>query len=116
MTATLWTTSATDAQSERLIHEALLSFVRGRTTFLITRAVTPGVLELVHKVAVMDHGQLIAIGPHEAVLATCPVYERLFHARGRRERIFVDAQEPATLSGVGGKLETKNLAFPASSF
>jgi subfamily B ATP-binding cassette protein MsbA len=77
-------TSATDAQSERLIHEALLTFVEGRTTFLITHAVTPGVLELIDKVAVMDHGRLIAYGSHEQVLATCPVYERLFHARARR--------------------------------
>jgi ATP-binding cassette, subfamily B, bacterial MsbA len=77
-------TSATDAQSERLIHEALLKFVEGRTTFLITHAVTPGVLELIDKVAVMDHGRLVAYGTHEQVLATCPIYERLFHARGRR--------------------------------
>lgn len=77
-------TSASDAQSERLIHETLQSFVKGRTTFLITHAVTPGVLELVHKIAVMDHGELIAYGPHEQVLATCPIYERLFHARSRR--------------------------------
>ena len=77
-------TSASDAQSERLIHETLQSFVKGRTTFLITHAVTPSVLELVHKIAVMDHGELIALGPHEQVLATCPIYERLFHARSRR--------------------------------
>jgi subfamily B ATP-binding cassette protein MsbA len=77
-------TSATDAQSERLIHEALLTFVEGRTTFLITHAVTPSVLELIDKVAVMDHGRLIAYGTHQDVLATCPVYERLFHARARR--------------------------------
>jgi len=77
-------TSATDAQSERLIHEALLTFVEGRTTFLITHAVTPSVLELIDKVAVMDHGRLVAYGTHQQVLATCPIYERLFHARGRR--------------------------------
>ncbi len=77
-------TSATDAQSERLIHEALLTFVEGRTTFLITHAVTPSVLELIDKVAVMDHGRLVAYGTHQQVLATCPIYERLFHARSRR--------------------------------
>jgi subfamily B ATP-binding cassette protein MsbA len=77
-------TSATDAQSERLIHEALLTFVEGRTTFLITHAVTPSVLELIDKVAVMDHGRLVAYGTHQQVLAKCPIYERLFHARSRR--------------------------------
>jgi subfamily B ATP-binding cassette protein MsbA len=96
-------TSATDAQSERLIHEALLHFVGGRTTFLITHAVTPSVLELIDKVAVMDHGRLIAFGTHEQVLATCPVYERLFHARGRRGlapgEIDPERLQPATSSG-----------------
>ncbi|HUE13355.1 MAG TPA: ABC transporter ATP-binding protein [Planctomycetaceae bacterium] len=88
-------TSATDAQSEMLIHEALQSFVKGRTTFLITHAVTPSVLELVHKIAVMDHGQLVAFGPHEELLANCPAYERLFHARGRRVHVSADLQESA---------------------
>jgi subfamily B ATP-binding cassette protein MsbA len=91
-------TSATDAQSETLIHEALQSFVKGRTTFLITHTVTPSVLELIHKVAVMDHGQLIAFGPHEDVLATCPLYERLFHARGRRVLVSADIQDRAVAS------------------
>ena len=61
-----------------------MTFVEGRTTFLITHAVTPSVLELIDKVAVMDHGRLVAYGTHQQVLATCPIYERLFHARSRR--------------------------------
>jgi subfamily B ATP-binding cassette protein MsbA len=101
-------TSATDAQSEMLIHEALQSFVKGRTTFLITHAVTPSVLELVHKIAVMDHGQLVAFGPHEDLLANCPMYDRLFHARGRRVRVMADLPEAAAVvtsesAGVSGE-------------
>ena len=78
-----------------LIHEALQSFVKGRTTFLITHAVTPSVLELVHRIAVMDHGQLLAFGPHEEMLASCPAYDRLFHVRGRRVQLSADPIEAA---------------------
>ena len=46
----------------------------------------------------MDHGQLIAFGPHEDVLATCPIYERLFHARGRRVQVSAEAQETTIAS------------------
>ena len=91
-----------------LIHEALQSFVKGRTTFLITHAVTPSVLELVHKIAVMDHGQLVAFGPREDLLANCPMYDRLFHARGRRVRVMADLPEAAAVvtsesAGVSGE-------------
>jgi len=102
-------TSATDAQSERLIHEALLSFVEGRTTFLITHAVTPSVLELIDKVAVMDHGRLVAYGTHEQVLATCPIYERLFHARARRA-----GEQAAEASGGQTSQDARNEAVGVS--
>jgi len=104
-------TSATDAQSEMLIHEALQSFVKGRTTFLITHSVTPSVLELVHKIAVMDHGQLVAFGPHEELLANCPAYERLFHARGRRLQVSADVQEATASRGEAGSTPVANEAI-----
>jgi subfamily B ATP-binding cassette protein MsbA len=79
-------TSAIDATSERLIHEALREFCRGRTVFLITHAVTSTLLEFVTQIAVMDHGRLVAYGPHERVYETCPVYRKLYRSQvdGRR--------------------------------
>lgn len=74
-------TSAIDAQSEQLIHEALRGFVKGRTTFIITHSVSPSILELVSRVVVMDQGRLIAAGTHEEVLSVCPTYERLYTAQ-----------------------------------
>jgi subfamily B ATP-binding cassette protein MsbA len=74
-------TSATDAQSEVLIHDALKSFCRGRTVFLITHSMTPSVLDLVTRIVVMDAGRIVATGTHEQLLETCPHYERLYSAK-----------------------------------
>ena len=75
-------TSAIDAQSEVLIHAALKTFVQGRTTFIITHSVTPSVLELVTRIVVMEHGRVVASGPHEMLLANCPLYGRLYQSQG----------------------------------
>jgi subfamily B ATP-binding cassette protein MsbA len=74
-------TSAIDSQSERLIHEALRSFVVGRTTFLITHSISQSILDFVTRIVVMDQGRLVAAGSHEELIETCPVYQRLYRAQ-----------------------------------
>ncbi|MBI5758234.1 MAG: ABC transporter ATP-binding protein [Planctomycetales bacterium] len=74
-------TSAIDAQSEQLIFESLESFVSNRITFLITHSMTQGLLKLVTRVAVMDQGRLIALGPHAELLQSCPTYRRLYQVQ-----------------------------------
>jgi subfamily B ATP-binding cassette protein MsbA len=74
-------TSAIDAQSERLIHQTLREFTKGRTTFLITHTVSQSILDFVTRIAVMVEGRLVACGPHETLLATCPAYGVLYRAR-----------------------------------
>lgn len=78
-------TSATDAESEALIHQTLKEFVRGRTVMLITHSMSQSLLDFVTRVVVMDHGRVIADGSHSQLLATCPLYQRLFQAPSRRE-------------------------------
>jgi ATP-binding cassette, subfamily B, bacterial MsbA len=77
-------TSAVDAQSEQLIHETLREFAAGRTTLIVTHAMTTTLVEIVTHVLVMDHGRVIAFGPHSEVLSTCPAYQRLFDAQAHR--------------------------------
>lgn len=77
-------TSAVDAQSEQMIHEALKEFVRGRTTILITHCLTPTLLQFLTRIVVMDQGRVIATGSHHDLLATCPVYQRLWESQTQR--------------------------------
>ena len=74
-------TSAIDAQSERLIHQTLRDFAKGRTVFIITHAVSQGILDLVDRIVIMQEGRMIAAGPHETLLEVCPPYRRLYRAQ-----------------------------------
>ena len=74
-------TSAVDAHSEQLIHETLREFAAGRTTLIVTHAMTTTLVDLVSHVLVLEQGRAIAFGSHGEVLATCPAYQRLFGAQ-----------------------------------
>ncbi len=73
-------TSAIDAHSEQAIQKALAEFTKGRTTLLITHAISPSLLSFISRIVVLDQGRLIADGQHHELLATCPIYQRLFHS------------------------------------
>lgn len=74
-------TSAIDSHSELLIHETLRNFLRGRTSFIITHSVTPSMLAFTSRIVVMDRGRVLSQGTHEKLIAECPQYQKLFHAR-----------------------------------
>lgn len=67
-------TSSLDAQSERLVQEALEHLEKGRTTVVIAHRLAT-VLKS-DRIVVMDKGRIIDVGRHEALVRQNPLYAR----------------------------------------
>ncbi|MCS7161292.1 MAG: ABC transporter ATP-binding protein, partial [Gemmatales bacterium] len=76
-------TSASDPESEILLHKALREFVRHRTTLIISHRLST--LELADRIVVLEKGRIEAIGTHAELLQQCPLYQRLFERHSHRQ-------------------------------
>ncbi|MFW6753908.1 ABC transporter transmembrane domain-containing protein [Pseudomonas glycinae] len=81
-------TSALDAQSEHLIQQALPSLMQNRTTLVIAHRLAT--VKNADRIAVMDQGKLVAIGTHQELIASNPLYARLAALQ------FSDGHQPLT--------------------
>jgi ATP-binding cassette subfamily B protein len=68
-------TSALDAESERLVQRALEAAMAGRTTLVIAHRLAT--VQHADRIVVMDHGRVLDVGTHEALLARSGLYARL---------------------------------------
>ncbi len=75
-------TSAIDVQVEQGIHAALRTLMQGRTTLIIAHRLST--IGLADRVAVVEHGRVIAEGTHAHLLATEPRYPQIL-AQAERE-------------------------------
>jgi ATP-binding cassette subfamily B protein/subfamily B ATP-binding cassette protein MsbA len=70
--------SALDAETERLIFQALESLMKGRTTFLIAHRLST--VRQADRIVVLKDGQVAESGTHEQLLARGELYTQ-FHDR-----------------------------------
>ena len=68
-------TSSLDAESERVVQEALEHLMQGRTTIIIAHRLAT-VLKA-NRIVVMDHGRIVDIGTHEQLVQRDSLYARL---------------------------------------
>ena len=69
-------TSALDTESERLVQQALLNLMRGRTTLVIAHRLST--IRSADKIVVLDKGAIVEVGRHEELLARRGVYRKLY--------------------------------------
>lgn len=74
-------TSSLDVESEALIHQALRSFTRGRTAFVVTHRLST--LDIADRIVVVRDGQVEAVGTHEQLLHASDTYRRLHEVHAR---------------------------------
>jgi len=77
-------TSALDAESEHLIQQAMPALTQGRTTLVIAHRLAT--VRDADRIAVLEDGRLLAIGNHQKLMETSPLYQRLARLQFRDQQ------------------------------
>jgi subfamily B ATP-binding cassette protein MsbA len=77
-------TSSLDSESEALIQDGLQSLRQGRTTFVIAHRLST--IRSADQILVLEGGEIVERGPHEALVAQGGRYRQLYDKQYRFER------------------------------
>jgi ATP-binding cassette, subfamily B, bacterial len=76
-------TSSVDSTTEKEIQKALDNLTKGRTTLAIAHRLST--LRKADRLVVMDHGKVVEIGGHEALMEKQGAYYTLYQAQAKRD-------------------------------
>ena len=86
-------TSSLDAESESLVQEALSNLMQHRTVLVIAHRLST--IRRANRIAVLERGRITAVGSHEELLESSPMYQKLYQLQ------FIDLPEGMTGNGNG---------------
>jgi ATP-binding cassette subfamily B protein len=76
-------TSSVDTRTEKRIQEALLRLMKGRTSFVIAHRLST--IRDADTIIALDHGKIMDLGPHDALMARKGFYHDLYMSQFKEE-------------------------------
>jgi ATP-binding cassette subfamily B protein len=91
-------TSSVDVETERLIHQAMVAVMKGRTTFVIAHRLST--VREAHQILVLQDGEIVERGSHQQLIARPGIYRDIYQLQLLpQEEMMLDA---AIVSDSGG--------------
>ncbi len=91
-------TSALDPESEAVVNENLRRIASGRTAVIISHRLS-SLLDC-DLIAVLDHGRLVDLAPHDVLVDRCDIYAQLWRQQNRHlGKLSASRQPPARMEG-----------------
>jgi len=82
-------TSSLDSESEHLVQEALARLMQNRTTVIIAHRLST--IKIADRIAVLDKGNILELGTHDALMAQDGLYAKLYSMQFREDLSLVGA-------------------------